>query len=216
MAGRQRKYFPTTELDAVIRDVWMSSRYGKGAWRAVQKRTGCDWPRWRIARRACELGLSQKHPPDRQWTEQEDAIIRDNAWRDVGSLQRLIEKKCLKRRSLTAIHVRRRRLGAARRDSRGYFTQVSAADLLGVDVHKVSRWRQRGLLRAYLRFERCGREYYAIKPSDLRRFVIENPEQIDLRTVEKIGFVELLSGEKVDAFARMDQQAVIRECERVT
>jgi hypothetical protein len=72
------------------------------------------------------------------------------------------------------------------------------AECFGVDAKTVTRWISLGLLRADRRgTERVaeqGGDMWFIREKYLRRFVLENLNQVDLRKVDKYWFVDLITG----------------------
>lgn len=70
------------------------------------------------------------------------------------------------------------------------------AEFFGVNVHWVTDKIENDLLKAEkrgtMRTEKQGGDIWFIKEKDIRKFIIENPELIDLRKVEKFYFIELL------------------------
>ena len=72
------------------------------------------------------------------------------------------------------------------------------AEFLGLDLHWVLKHIRSGLLEAEkIRQDRQGKTNYYIKEEDLRTFIINNPNLIDLRKVEKYYFIELVANGKV-------------------
>jgi hypothetical protein len=68
------------------------------------------------------------------------------------------------------------------------------AEFLGVDVHWVLKYIRSGLLNVeIIRQDRQGKANYYIREKNLRKFIISNPELIDLRKVEKYYFIELVA-----------------------
>jgi hypothetical protein len=68
------------------------------------------------------------------------------------------------------------------------------AEFLGLDLHWVLNYIRQGLLKAeVIRRDREGKANYFIREKDLRKFIINNPDLIDLRKVEKYYFIELVA-----------------------
>ena len=76
------------------------------------------------------------------------------------------------------------------------------AQLMGVDSHIVARWIRTGALRAQprgtLRTPQQGGDSYVIRPADVRRFIVTNPIGFDLRKVEPLWFIDLLTNRMAD------------------
>jgi hypothetical protein len=68
---------------------------------------------------------------------------------------------------------------------------------MGIASHLVTRWIRTGLLPAKWRGTRRtpqqGGDTCAIRPADVRQFIITNPMGFDLRKVEPLWFVDLLT-----------------------
>ena len=107
---RQRSWILTPEIDQAIREAWQSKAHGYKAYRVVQVRTKCGWPKWRINRRAIELGVARRYPKERSWSAAELKVLRSNAWRAPSVIQRKLRQRCATRRTLAAIVLKRKRL----------------------------------------------------------------------------------------------------------
>src|ERR1035438_3220876 len=92
----------------------------------------------------------------------------------------------------------------------GAFTPPnSLAQALGIDPHAVTRWIKSGHLKAKFRGTARGPQQngdsYLIQEKDVRRFILENPTEIDLRKVDQLWFLDLITNGLVRA-ARDSQQ----------
>jgi len=98
-------------------------------------------------------------------------------------------------RSPTAIVVRSKRLDIARR-YRATFSATSAAKLLGVDATnfcmKCLSGEVRAVKRKTNRLPQQGGDPWSVTREDLRSYVLNNLERIDIRKVDKFAFVDLL------------------------
>jgi DNA helicase HerA-like ATPase len=76
-------------------------------------------------------------------------------------------------------------------------TRLDAAKLLGMDNKTICTWCIAGDLKATKRgtkrLVQQGGDTWSIQPADLRAFVIDNLERIDIRKVEKFSFVALIA-----------------------
>jgi hypothetical protein len=81
------------------------------------------------------------------------------------------------------------------------YSACSLASAFGVDVHKVCRWIQRGLLQAKprgtARTDKQGGDTWWIPMAAVRHFVMRAPEEIDLARVEKFWFLDLVTGGEI-------------------
>jgi hypothetical protein len=71
-------------------------------------------------------------------------------------------------------------------------------DLLGADHHKIERWIEHGWVKngrkGTNRTEAQGGDMRHFEAKDLREFIINNPDEIDLRRVEPMSFIQLVAG----------------------
>jgi hypothetical protein len=193
----KRKYKPTPEVDAIIRDAYLRQRNGdRSALKAASRKIG--WTRSAVSKRGAELGVTRVK--ERPWTPPEEEVLeRFGHLAPTGIRQRLA--KAGFSRSVAAIQMKMNR-SRIRANLDGY-SACRLADAFGVDVRKVLMWIRRSLLRA----ERRGTERTAAQGGDIwwishrevRRFVMRAPEELDLARVEKIWFLDLLTGGKLCA-----------------
>jgi hypothetical protein len=187
----------TPELDQTIRDEWMMlDGRKKGEVQALADRLGVK--RWWLSNRARTLGLTvaqKKQPP---WTAAEDALMAKAPLHDPDRAAAMFREHGYSR-SPSAIMVHAKRIGLSRRASREEFSAGGAAKILGIDAKGITRWCISGDLKAVKRDDRRrsqqGGSAWDIKPADLRRFILDNLEIIDLRKVEKVSFCLLIAGE---------------------
>ena len=78
-----------------------------------------------------------------------------------------------------------------------FYSANSLASALGIDNHVVSRWIHSGHLKAQPRGAARGEaqhgDAYLIHEKDVRRFIIEHPTDIDLRKVDQLWFLDLIT-----------------------
>jgi hypothetical protein len=79
----------------------------------------------------------------------------------------------------------------------GFYSAYSLAQALGSDPHAVTRWIKSGQLKAKFRGTARGPQQngdsYLIQEKDIRRFILEHPTSIDLRRVDQIWFLDLIT-----------------------
>ena len=188
----RRKYTFTDQIDQLIREVYLrrpDSKTRPGI-RVLAKRVGI--PHWALKKRARELGLARtKELP---WSEPELEILARFAWMCDERL-RLKLKTAGYARTATAIHLKLKRM--AFKNGAGFYSANSLAQALGIDPHAVTRWINAGRLKATLRGtargERQNGDIYLIREKDIRRFVLEHPCDIDLRKVDQLWFLDMLT-----------------------
>ena len=193
----RRKYTFTDQIDQFIREAYLSRPDNKTrpGISVLAKKVGI--PHWALKKRARELGLARtKELP---WSEPELEILARYAWMSDERI-RLKLKAAGYSRTVTGIHLKLRRMKFKHDPS--FYSANGLAQALGIDSHAVSRWIKRGYLRAQLRGTARGEQQngdiYLIREKDIRRFIFEHPSEIDLRKVDQLWFLDLLS----NGFAR--------------
>jgi len=104
-------------------------------------------------------------------------------------------------RTVTGIHLKLKRMGFKHDGS--FYSARGLAQALGIDSHAVTRWIRRGHLKAKLRgtartVEQNG-DIYLIHEKDVRRFIFAHPSDIDLRKVDQLWFLDLITNGLVRA-----------------
>jgi hypothetical protein len=187
------KYPPTPEIDAEIRQVYQRPHNWDGAVASLAKRV--RRPRWWISRRAVDLGLVLAHKKEPNWSDAELRILRQHARFAPGEIQRRLKARGF-HRSLTGIVLKRKRLQLTSSHLDGY-SATGLAACMGIDGHAVTTWIERGWLtargRGTARTPQQGGDSFWIEPRDVRRFVLEYLEIIDLAKVDKTWFVDLVT-----------------------
>lgn len=183
--GKKQKYFWTPAQDEILRKRYDSRTETINALAAV-----FGYPRWEVRHRAKVLGVARVKEP--RWTEEEEEHLRK--YLSTRSIKQLAKELG---RSLTAIWLKKKRLGIRKTDD-GY-TLRGLCEALGVDHHKVEYWVAQGWLKKRTRgIDRKGvGDYWYVSDEALRKFICSHPEEIDLRRVEKFWFIDLLAGVKV-------------------
>jgi hypothetical protein len=155
-------------------------------------------PHWALKKRARELGLARtKEVP---WSEPELAILSRYAWMSDERI-RLKLKAAGYARTVTAIHLKLKRMRFKHDGS--FYSANGLAQALGIDSHAVTRWIKSGHLKAKLRGTERGPhqngDIYLIHEKDVRRFILEHPTDIDLRKVDQLWFLDLITNGLVRA-----------------
>lgn len=184
MPRGRRKYFWTKQQDELLLRLY--DGHPKNLKRLYRL---LPYPRWSIRVRAQQFGLTRKKEP--RWTSRDEEYLR----RNIGTTPWPKMAKRLNR-TIIAVKLHSKRIGL--RKTRVGLTATSAARLLGCDTHVLTKWIRKGWLpavpRGTDRHAQQGGDAYFIRPLDLRRVVIEHPEEIDLRRVDKLWFIDLLIG----------------------
>jgi len=188
----RRKYVFTDQIDQLIRELYLSHRDAKTrpGIRLLSKKVGM--PHWALKKRARELGLARtKELP---WSERELEILARYAWMSDERI-RLKLKAAGYSRTVTGIHLKLKRMRFKHDGS--FYSAYSLAQALGIDPHAVTRWIKSGHLKAKFRGTARGPQQngdsYLIQEKDVRRFILEHPTDIDLRKVDQIWFIDLIT-----------------------
>jgi hypothetical protein len=188
----RRKYIFTDPIDQLVRDIYLNPRHAKTrpGIRFLAKKVGI--PHWALKKRARELGLARtKELP---WSERELEILARYAWMSDERI-RLKLKAAGYSRTVTGIHLKLKRMRF--KHDRSFYSAYSLAQALGIDPHVVTRWIKSGHLKAKFRGTSRGPQQngdsYLIQEKDARRFILEHPTEIDLRKVDQIWFLDVLT-----------------------
>ena len=190
--GSRRKYVFTDQIDQFIREIYLNHRDAKTrpGIRLLARKVGM--PHWALKKRARELGLARtKELP---WSEPELAILSRYAWMSDERI-RLKMKAAGYARTVTAIHLKLKRMRFKHDGS--FYSANGLAQALGIDSHAVTRWIRSGHLKAKFRgtarTEQQNGDIYLIHEKDVRRFILEHPTEIDLRKVDQLWFLDVLT-----------------------
>src|SRR5664280_1934465 len=191
-AKRRRKYIFSDQIDHLIREIYLNPPKTKTCpgIRLLAKKVGM--PRWALKKRARELGLARtKELP---WDEPELEILGRYAWMSDERI-RLKLKAAGYVRTVTGIHLKLKRMRFKHDGS--FYSANSLALALGIDPHAVTRWIKSGHLKAKFRGTARGPQQngdsYVIQEKDVRRFILEHPTEIDLRKVDQLWFLDLIT-----------------------
>jgi hypothetical protein len=197
-AQSRRKYASSDQIDQLIREVYLNHRDAKTGFgiRPLAKKVGI--PHWALKKRARELGLARtKELP---WSEPELAILSRYAWMSDERI-RLKLKAVGYARTVTGIHLKLKRMQFKQDGS--FYSAYSLAKALGIDPHAVTRWIKSGHLKAKFRgTARCPQQNgdsYLIQEKDVRRFILQHPTDIDLRKVDQLWFLDVITNGLVRA-----------------
>lgn len=195
--GPKHRIIPPEGLDDEMRAAWpLMSGDKKGEVNAFADTRGL--PRWWITKRAMALGLTQPHKKEPPWTAAEDALLGRLDLTDLDKASATFREHGFAR-SPTAINVRAKRKGIARRSTRATFSATEAAKILGIDSKGVTAEILRGDLvatkRQDKRLPQQGGSSWDITPADLRDYIVTFLERVDFRKVDKFEVVALLTGD---------------------
>ena len=192
----RRKYIFTDQIDQRIREIYQNhpdakTRHGV---RLLAKKVGM--PHWALKKRARELGLARTK--EQPWSEPELDILARYAWMSDERI-RLKLKAAGYARTVTGIHLKLKRMRF--KEDVSFYSANGLARALGIDNHTVARWIRSGHLKAKYRgterTEQQGGDIYLIHEKDVRRFILEYPTDIDLRKVDQLWFLDVITNGRV-------------------
>lgn len=194
--GTERQQWTSSpQIDAMITRIYQSTP-SKGDIKSLARTL--NRPLWWVCKRAVRLGLSTPRFREPPWVEREMEMIQANAHRQPAMVRKLLKRHGFARTE-TAISVKLKRLGTptGRYGDLDHYTANALGKLFGLDPKSITRWIEKGWLKATrrgtARVEQQGGDEWWIHRKNIRRFVIENAAAIDIRKVEKFWFVELLT-----------------------
>ncbi len=173
----KRKYAFSDQIDQRIREIYLNHPDAKTrpGTRLLAKKVGI--PHWALKKRARELGLLARYA----WMSDERIRLKLKA---VGYA-----------RTVTGIHLKLKRMRF--KEDVSFYSANGLAQALGIDNHTVARWIRAGHLKAkYRGTERTvqqGGDIYLIHEKDIRRFILEHPTDIDLRKVDQLWFLDVIT-----------------------
>lgn len=194
--GTRESINPPADIDDILRREYaLQDGKKRGAVNAIADRLGL--PRWWVTKRASGLGLVMPHKKEPPWTAAETALMSKVPLHDPARCARIFREHGFAR-SPTAIVIRAKRLGISRRFAEGLSAQQAAA-IVGFDSKTMCVYLIAGDCRATKRDDRRspqqGGSRWVITPADLRSFVLNHLDRIDLRKVDKFAFVHLVAGD---------------------
>lgn len=189
--GRKYQNRPDAEfVDAAIRRAVQSGK--KGALKELEKTVNRSygWIKWR----ACKIGLRVER--DRTpWTPEEEAIVETMAGKSMETIARTLKSRGFNR-SEAAVYRKFYLLGLNANDPDTH-TAADLARLLGVHGVTVTRWIQKGMIKAE-RGRVTPRDndpvFWRIRRDDVKRFVRDYPCQVNLAKCDRFWIIELLAG----------------------
>jgi hypothetical protein len=191
-AQGRRKYNFTDQIDQRIREIYQNHPDAKTrpGIRLLAKKVGM--PHWALKKRARELGLARTK--EQPWSDPELEILARNAWMSDERI-RLKLKAAGYARTVTGIHLKLKRMRF--KEDVSFYSANGLARALGIDNHTVARWIRAGHLKAKHRgterTEQQGGDIYLIHEKDIRRFIVEHPTDIDLRKVDQLWFLDVIT-----------------------
>jgi len=194
----RRKYIFTAEMDEEIRELYLDEVGIRACARYNPVKSLADRlkiPRYRISRRALELGILAKQKKEPNWSEEELWILRQCSHRIVPTIQRYLKRAGYSRTQI-GIKLKRERLKIGYNNG---YSRNALSKLFGVDADVIKRWTEKGWIKTKrkgtTRTSQQGGDAYFIRKEWVRAFIIEYVSVIDFRKVDKYWLVELLTDE---------------------
>lgn len=178
-----KKYFWTPEQDELIRKCYDSQTHT-----ITELAARFKVPRWVVRRRASQLGIARCKEPF--WSKVDEQYLEKHyPKKSIVTIAKHLG------RTLTAVALKKKRLGITK-TMEGY-TLRGICEGLGVDHHKVEKWIRAGWIKVRGRgVDRPQGDYKYFTEKDLRNFIRRHPDEIDLRRVDRLWFIDLLAGVK--------------------
>lgn len=195
---KPKKYVSNDLIDRRLRALYHQSPDKKrNAGQSVKKLAAqIRWPVWALRVRARELGIARTK--DRPWSDEELAILERYAWMTPVRIALKLKAKG-HHRTYTAIDIKLDRTYARRNTP--YFTANALSLLFGVDSHVISRWVKLNYLKAGRRgterHEGNGGDMFMIHENDVRAFILARPLEFDIRKVDQLWFLDLITEGKI-------------------
>ena len=188
-------HIPDSDVDALIRKFYA---------RPVKKNTlrpfaaSINRPHWYVKRRAEQLGVIVPRIREPGWSPREIEFLEEWAGLTPTTIRKKLSKQGYKR-TVTAIILKRKRLGMSARDERelsGLYTAAGVGRMLGTHTTTVLRWIRMSQLTAKRRRD-DGAEHteWDVTRDSLRRFLATYPQSVDLRMVDRDLFMDLAFGD---------------------
>ncbi len=188
---KPRRFPITQEIHDAIEKVYLRDT-GNGQVRALAVRFA--YPRWKITRYAIQMGWIAKQKKEPDWSDREIHILELNAHRSPETIQRKLKASGFIR-SVTGIVLKRKRMRMLKNLDGMSATHV--AECLGVDIHFITRAIKGGHLKAERRetnrTESQGGEIFYIRRKEIKAYILNWLNEIDIRKVDKWWLCDLLT-----------------------
>jgi hypothetical protein len=198
-AGKSPKMKPKAGFDDRLRKLYQNGN-GQSSGEINDFADKEKLPRWWVSKRALRLGLTMPHAKEPPWTKCELALMPTLPLHDIEKCAEIMRQHGFKR-SPVAIMVKSKRLNLSRR-FREAMPARAVAKILGVDDKRVTADIIRGDLKAgrrkTKRLVQQGGDWWTVTPAQLRRYILDFLERIDLRKVDKVAFVQIVAGEPLE------------------
>jgi excisionase family DNA binding protein len=172
------------KTDALIREAYASG--SRGAVTELAITLGVD--RWRISKRAGELGIASVRLKDTEWCAGELRVLEQFGEQGAAVVHREL-RKLGHERSVGAVATMVAQW-TTKRDREDCWSARAVADAMGVDPHTVIRWITQGGLKA----RQVGGQW-EISRKAMKQWVVTHANAVDLKRVDKYWFIDMLGGQ---------------------
>lgn len=189
----KKKYNFTPEVDDEIRRVYREEKTNRKAMpvRKLAERLGL--PRWRVSRRAREIGCAYHTVKGRDWLPEEMEILERFAFLTPLYISKRLREAGYDRTEM-AVHLKLNRLKL--RKETPYYTGRQLAKLFGEDDHKIMRWGREGLMpfqrKGSTRTRKQGGDTKLFHEIDVYLFLINYRDYYDVRKVNQQWLLSVL------------------------
>lgn len=196
----RRIYEITPEIETVLRKVYSlpfksKKRQDLGIPSIQDAARDLSVPSYTLKKFARELGLTRTK--DLPWSEEEIKILDEQGYKSTAGLNRIFRKKGFVRTEVGIELMRARRRS---HKASPYFSLNAIARLFGVDGHLVTDWVEKGWLRAEYKETKKNKgdgdgrgDTRVADKNSIYRFVVEHPEAFDLRRVDQLWFLHVIT-----------------------
>lgn len=194
----RRKYLADERIAELIRELYSqgsaareAGEIGKSSLRRLAKKIG--WPYWAVQAEAARLGVARIK--EDEWCAEELEILEKNAHWQPSTIRKRLRARGYSR-SLNGIKVKRSRLRLA--SSHDYMSPFNlATNCFRVSPSVVKKWIKLGWLKAIERDVERKDTCHWIRREDVYSFVTRHPMTFDIRKVDQLWFIDLLTQGKV-------------------
>lgn len=207
----QLKYIFTSEQDALITEVY-KTKTGRGEVRDLSKLMNI--PRWKITKRARNIGAFIPLKKAENWSAPEIEILKEHAHKQPECIMRHLRRAGFDRTS-TSIILKRKRLDLLS-NLEGY-SATGLAKCFGVDIKMITGWIGKEYLsgerRGTARTEKQGGDNWYIKKSAVRSFLFNYIELVDFRKIDKFWMIDLVKQQHITIVGKSSAKDVTLEYE---
>ena len=143
--------------------------------------------RWRISKRAGELGVASVRLKETEWSTSELRVLEDFGEKGAAIVHRELRRLGYERSVGTVATMLAQ--WQSKREKSDCWSARTVAELMGVDPHTVLRWITQGGLKA----KQEGGQW-EISRKSLKQWVVSHAHSVDLKRVDKYWFIDMLGG----------------------